>query len=479
MHDHDGLLHSAPLYLVFRNVPRRPKAERGNGGPSDARRNAALDRAGYRVLRIEAGLVMRVLDTVWPFSGDVWTSTALASAVLRRLSTRLCLLIATSLAACGTSARIGPPDSTSGGSSFAGSGSLLHAGQSGALSGGGADNAGQAGSGEAGIAEGGADDCGDGVLSPSETCDDGNLVPNDGCSARCRPERGYVCTGEPSDCRTICGDGIVAGNESCDDGNQSNADSCINDCQRPILSVGGAVSCVLLDGTAKCWGAASAGQLGSGSFGAGPQSVPISVQGLRNGVQIASSSDENCALLGDGSVSCWGNGSYGQLGNGQHYAEGGTDPAAQGVALPTPTLQTPHVLQIGTSGQTACALNTDGTVDCWGDNRSGQVGIGRFEPNEVAYHWAPERVVELDHVSQIAVGGHHACALISDGSVRCWGNGFEGELGDGQSYDADPWGQASPVSVRSLNDAIQVASKIPSARLGSIEVRPVVDFSTQ
>jgi hypothetical protein len=33
------------------------------------------------------------------------------------------------------------------------------------------------------------------------------------------------------------------------------------------------------------------------------------------------------------------------------------------------------------------------------------------------------------------------------------------------------------IEARDLNDAIQVASKIPSARLGSIEVRPVVDFS--
>jgi hypothetical protein len=35
------------------------------------------------------------------------------------------------------------------------------------------------------------------------------------------------------------------------------------------------------------------------------------------------------------------------------------------------------------------------------------------------------------------------------------------------------------IEAKDLNEAIQVAGKIPSARLGSIEVRPVVDFSQE
>ena len=35
------------------------------------------------------------------------------------------------------------------------------------------------------------------------------------------------------------------------------------------------------------------------------------------------------------------------------------------------------------------------------------------------------------------------------------------------------------IEASDLNDAIQVAAKIPSARMGSIEVRPVVDFSAE
>ena len=35
------------------------------------------------------------------------------------------------------------------------------------------------------------------------------------------------------------------------------------------------------------------------------------------------------------------------------------------------------------------------------------------------------------------------------------------------------------ITATDLNDVLQIASKIPSARVGSIEVRPVVDFSQQ
>lgn len=68
--------------------------------------------------------------------------------------------------------------------------------------------------------------CGDGVIDPSEDCDDGDSFSDNGCSATCRVENGYHCTGEPSDCVTECGDGIRAGTETCDDGNTVSGDGC-------------------------------------------------------------------------------------------------------------------------------------------------------------------------------------------------------------------------------------------------------------
>ncbi|MBN2494266.1 MAG: DUF4215 domain-containing protein [Deltaproteobacteria bacterium] len=69
--------------------------------------------------------------------------------------------------------------------------------------------------------------CGDGLLGGSEACDDGNTATGDGCSAECRLETGWVCTGSaPSVCDGLRGDGLVHGSEVCDDGNIRDGDGC-------------------------------------------------------------------------------------------------------------------------------------------------------------------------------------------------------------------------------------------------------------
>ena len=78
----------------------------------------------------------------------------------------------------------------------------------------------------------------------------------------------------------------------------------------------------------------------------------------------------------------------------------------------------------------ACALRTNGTVSCWGQNSRGQVGDGtttvRLEPVDVA---------GLTDVVQISAGREHTCATRRDGSVWCWGKNAEGELEDGTLID--------------------------------------------
>jgi cysteine-rich repeat protein len=73
--------------------------------------------------------------------------------------------------------------------------------------------------------------CGNGLIEDSETCDDSNASGSDGCSATCREETGYDCSGSPSVCTPTCGDGAVAiGAEQCDDGNLSIGDGCSDTC---------------------------------------------------------------------------------------------------------------------------------------------------------------------------------------------------------------------------------------------------------
>ena len=88
-------------------------------------------------------------------------------------------------------------------------------------------------------------------------------------------------------------------------------------------------------------------------------------------------------------------------------------------------LLVPATPAIALGSSHTCALASDGTVKCWGDNLSGQIGDGTTIP---AY-WAPIAIAGLTNVTQIALGGGHTCALLSDRTVKCWGGNQTSELG--------------------------------------------------
>jgi alpha-tubulin suppressor-like RCC1 family protein len=101
------------------------------------------------------------------------------------------------------------------------------------------------------------------------------------------------------------------------------------------------------------------------------------------------------------------------------------------------------VAVVGLTGVTAleagdfhtCAVLTGGTVKCWGANFSGQVGDGSIDVGRLS----PVVVPGLAGVSKVAAGAAHSCALLGGGTVRCWGSNSEGQLGDGfASYRLSP-----------------------------------------
>ncbi len=80
----------------------------------------------------------------------------------------------------------------------------------------------------------------------------------------------------------------------------------------------------------------------------------------------------------------------------------------------------------------ACALFADGSVRCWGDGTEGELGIGRMDrigDDEPASAGSP--VVLSRRATALAVGQRHTCALLEGGVVQCWGFGLDGELGYG------------------------------------------------
>lgn len=171
-------------------------------------------------------------------------------------------------------------------------------------------------------------------------------------------------------------------------------------------------------GTVSCWGYNSSGQLGNGDTA--QSLVPVAVTGLADATQLAVVTSTSCALKKDGSVVCWGQ-NFDKL---PAAVEGATD-----------------ITQLDGEGF-ACGVKTDKTVVCWGDNSYGQLGDGTLDDRQKKA--AP--VKGLAGVVQVSVGVHHACALLEDNSVKCWGKNGRGQLGDGSIDD-----RTEPVAVVQLS----------------------------
>jgi alpha-tubulin suppressor-like RCC1 family protein len=171
------------------------------------------------------------------------------------------------------------------------------------------------------------------------------------------------------------------------------------------------------DGTVWGWGRERFGELGGGDD---VQRRPRQIAGLSGVTAIAATDFTGLALLADGTVRSWGNNQSGSLGN---------NTTADSSAHPTPVTVTglTGVTQlIGGPDATPGAVLSDGTVKMWGDNTYGE--LGNTEDNGTPqYSSLPVTVVGLDHVGQVAGGNFGSAAVISggpnDGQVWVWGSG--------------------------------------------------------
>ena len=124
-------------------------------------------------------------------------------------------------------------------------------------------------------------------------------------------------------------------------------------------------------------------------------------------------------MLTDGSVRCWGHNDHGQLGNGNNAT--GTPGMS---LLPIAVLGITNAATIAAGAVHTCALLTDGTVQCWGDSYWGQLGSGTTTSSSV-----PVAVAGITGATAIAAGSYHTCVLLTDGTIQCWGDDSLGELG--------------------------------------------------
>lgn len=217
------------------------------------------------------------------------------------------------------------------------------------------------------------------------------------------------------------------------------------------LAAGSAHTCALLEeGSVKCWGNGSDGQLGAGNLDS--SAVPVAVVGLTgqneatSAVALVAGGFHSCALLADASVRCWGWGERGQLGQGGFLNS--AVPVA--VQIPEHLSGAPFPVALAAGGTHTCALFDEGSAWCWGGNEHGQLGDGSALDSNVPVSVVGVTAADATtSVVVLAAGDAHTCAVFEDGAVRCWGWGENGQLGDGAGIDrvtptlVSGWGSAS------------------------------------
>jgi alpha-tubulin suppressor-like RCC1 family protein len=231
------------------------------------------------------------------------------------------------------------------------------------------------------------------------------------------------------------------------------------------VSAGYAHTCaVTTGGGAKCWGWNVLGQLGNGTMGS--SSMPVDVSGLSSGVAAVSSGGyHSCALMENGGVKCWGWNAMGQLGNGT--AVDSTTP------VDVAGLNS-DVLAVSTAFNHTCVLITGGGVKCWGVNSVGQLGNGTSTGPEncpsyydVACSTSPVDVGGLTTgAAATSVGGGHACAVTTEGGVKCWGFNEQGQLGNGTTAGPELC-ESSPCSTTPV-DVLGLGIEISAVDSGGV-----------
>jgi alpha-tubulin suppressor-like RCC1 family protein len=143
-------------------------------------------------------------------------------------------------------------------------------------------------------------------------------------------------------------------------------------------------------------------------------------------------------LKNDGTVWTWGNNSSGQLGIGS-TTQSNTPVQVSGLS---------NIIAVAAGASHTVILKNDGTVWAWGNNSNGQLGNGSTTQSST-----PVQVSGLSSVLAVEAGDSHTVILKSDGTVWTWGNNSNGQLGNSSTIQSN-----TPLQVSGLSNVIAVAS---------------------
>lgn len=239
-------------------------------------------------------------------------------------------------------------------------------------------------------------------------------------------------------------------------------------------------NCALLrGGSVRCWGQSIMGQLGYGNReNIGDDESCASAGDVEIGgkvVQLSAGKFHTCALLENNAVRCWGHGFFGQLGYGNTEDIGDDETPKQAGDVDIDAT----VVQLAAGGLHTCVLLDTEAVRCWGDGTNGQLGYANVE--DIGDDESPAVLEDVDvggKVKQIVAGDVHSCALLENGSVRCWGRG-EPPLEDA----VGGFGQLGYGNLENIGDDetpasagdVDVGEKVRSLAAGSVHTCAVLE----
>jgi alpha-tubulin suppressor-like RCC1 family protein len=194
------------------------------------------------------------------------------------------------------------------------------------------------------------------------------------------------------------------------------------------LAVGAYHTCALRPtGAVVCWGLNTDGQTGSTAVTTRSE-PPKPAMGITNAVAVAAGGYHTCALIGDGTVQCWGNNKEGEIGIARND---------RNVPSPAVVPDITEAVAVTAGAFHTCVVRAGGTAFCWGQNLNGQLGDNSTTSSNAPVAVALGAVGPL--ANQITAGGFHTCAIVkADSTVVCWGMNNDGQLGIGHTSVAEP-----------------------------------------
>ncbi len=205
-------------------------------------------------------------------------------------------------------------------------------------------------------------------------------------------------------------------------------------------------TCAVLDNNAaKCWGWNGNGQGDKNDRGDQPGEMGDALKVIdfgpgRTVLQIGIDNSHACARLDDNTVKCWGQQAEGNLGNGKPGFDAvGDAPGEMGDKLPTVDLGVGRTAKrVSVGARHSCAILDNDKVKCWGSNMQGQLGLGDTNNRGDAPGEMGDALPYVDlgagrTAVQLVASYFHSCAILDDDSLKCWGGGSFGALGQGDT----------------------------------------------